>query len=372
MDIFAKTNPDLILQTPDFKNFPTTRYQGSKRKLLPWIYDSIKDLKFHTALDACGGSASVSYLLKKMGKSVTYNDKLHFNYVIGKAIIENSKFKLNDGDIKFLNRLQSKTIQSNVIEKNFTGIYYLDKENIWLDKTTSNIINMNHYQPEVLEYKKALAYYALFQSSLIKRPFNLFHRKNLNIRTADVERHFGNKTTWEKSFDEYFLKFISEANNLVFDSGIECRALNKSIFDFDSYGYDLVYIDIPYLRKDGSNESSNYLKCYHFLEGLSKYEDWEKLIDLNSINLRMKQIEEQNDFKKENIHKLVEEILFNFRKSKIVFSYKKGGIPSISSITNMMKKLKRKVYTVSLHYKYALNHQNGDSKKNREVLLIGI
>lgn len=362
----------MINEFIDFKLFPTTRYQGSKRKILPWIYEVMKELKFYSALDACGGSGSVSYLLKKMGKSVTYNDKLHFNFLIGKAIIENSQVTLTAEDVKKLKAKNHSISYQNFIEKTFKDIYYLSDENKWLDKVTTNIVNMSHYTPPILDYKKALAYYALFQSSLIKRPFNLFHRKNLNIRTADVARNFGNKTTWEKPFDEYFLKFANEVNTLVFDSGMQCFARNESIFDIESYGYDLVYIDIPYLRKDGSNESSNYLKCYHFLEGLSKYHQWGNMVDFSSLNHRLKNIETQNDFNKNTIHESIERILSKFRKSKIIFSYKKGGIPSIDTIIQLMKKFKKNVHTTSLHYKYALNHQNGNAEENREVLIIGI
>lgn len=356
----------------DFKKFPTTRYQGSKRKIIPWFYESFKELKFYTVLDACGGSGSVSYLLKKMGKSVTYNDKLKFNYLIGKAIIENHQFQLTENDIRDLQNINSEINYNNLITKNFKDIYYLPKENKWLDKITNNIVKMNHYEPNILQYKKAIAYYALFQSSLIKRPFNLFHRKNLQMRTNVVERNFGNKTTWDRSFDEYFLKFALEANSLVFDSGQRCNSLNKSIFDIDPYGYDLVYLDPPYIRKDGQNESSNYLKCYHFLEGLSKYDEWHQLIDYNSLNRCMSSIEEENDFKKEDIYETVERLIVKFKKNKIVFSYKKGGMPSIDFIIKTMKNNGKKVNTVSLHYKYALNHQNGNSKMNREVLIIGI
>jgi len=60
-------------QSIDFKKFPTIRYQGSKRKIVDWIHANIKNLEFHTVLDAFGGSGSVSYSLKKMGKSVTYD-----------------------------------------------------------------------------------------------------------------------------------------------------------------------------------------------------------------------------------------------------------------------------------------------------------
>ena len=356
----------------DFKQFPTTRYQGSKRKMLPWLHESFKELKFHTALDACGGSGSVSYLLKKMGKSVTYNDKLLFNSIIGKAIIENQQYQLTENDLNDLKGTNPNVDYKKLIEKKFKGIYYLPKENKWLDKVTNNIVNMNHYQPDELQYKKALAYYALFQASLIKRPFNLFHRRNLDIRTNDVERNFGNKTTWEKSFDEHFLKFVTEVNNLIFDSKQECRATNESIFDIDPYGYDLVYIDPPYIRKDGSNESSNYLKCYHFLEGLVNYDTWETMIDLQTPNLRLKGSQKDEYFNKENIHESFEILVEKFQSSKIVISYKMGGMPSIQYIVQLLKNYKRKVYIRSQHFIYALNKQNGNAKKNREVLIIGI
>lgn len=75
--------------------FPRTRYQGSKLKILDWIWDHIKDLKFETALDAFGGTGSVAYMLKAKGKHVTYNDFLKFNWHIGNALIENSNVKLS-------------------------------------------------------------------------------------------------------------------------------------------------------------------------------------------------------------------------------------------------------------------------------------
>jgi adenine-specific DNA-methyltransferase len=55
-------------------DFPTTRYQGSKRKLLLWLYKHISPLNFKSVLDVFGGTACVSYLFKIMDKQVTYND----------------------------------------------------------------------------------------------------------------------------------------------------------------------------------------------------------------------------------------------------------------------------------------------------------
>lgn len=354
----------------DIKDFPTTRYQGSKRKILPWIYSAIKGLKFETALDAFGGSGSVSYMLKKMNKSVTYNDKLYFNHLIGKALIENHFVTLSEIDTQFL--LNTDTNSGTVIQSNFNSMYFLDEENVWLDKIVSNISQMNSYDPEILQFKKSIAYYALFQSSIIKRPFNLFHRNNLNIRTSEVKRNFGNKTTWDKSFEDYFLKFKDEANSLVFNSGKNCHSINQSAFKIDPYGYDLVYLDPPYLKKNAKNESSNYLRCYHFLEGLSNYQTWESLIDHKSRNHRLLETYDDNDFRLNNINEIYESLIYNYRKSIVVLSYKKNGVPSIEFLVNLVKKIKGNSRMISKHYKYALNHQNGDAKNNREVLIIGI
>lgn len=358
-----------LINDIDFSTFPITRYQGSKRKILPWIYETLKDYEFETVLDACGGSGCVSYLFKKMNKTVTYNDVLKFNHYIGKALIENSKTIMTDDDIKNLLTESPSVIYDNTIQKNFKGIYYLTHENRWLDKIANNILQMNHYHGKELEYKKAIAFYSLFQASLIKRPFNLFHRNNLSLRVADVERTFGNKTTWDRSFNFYIKKFIKEVNESIFDNGKKCIAINKSIIDIEP-NFDLVYIDSPYLVKTGNNETSNYLKCYHFLEGIVNYPDWEDMIDYDSSNLRLK-CTNDNIFDLHNIHKTFELLLEKFEKSTIVISYKKGGVPSVEFLIKIMKRHKKNVITRSQHYKYALNKQNGDAKKNREVLIIG-
>ena len=361
----------MILNSEDFKKFPTTRYQGSKRKILPWIYENLKGLNFDTVLDGCGGSGSVSYLFKKMNKSVTYNDNLKFNHIVGQALIENHNVKLTEEDIA--NLINFNTADTpDLISRLFKNIYYLENENRWLDNMGFRILNMNHYTGKTLRYKKAIAYYALFQASLAKRPFNLFHRNNLNIRTANVKRTFGNKNTWEKDFEESFKNFVKEANSIVFNSKLPCTSINQSVFKIEDVNYDLVYLDIPYINKGGKNETSNYLKCYHFLEGLVNYDQWEDMIDYETSNLRLLNSQTDKDFNKESIYESIDLLFKKFKKSKIVFSYKKGGVPSIEYIVKTMKKYKKKVYTRSQPYSYALNRQNTDLQKNREVLIIGI
>ena len=360
----------MITSNIDFSLFPSTRYQGSKRKITPWIHHHIKDIPFNTVLDAFGGSASVSYLFKRMGKSVTYNDSLKFNYLIGKALIENQDILFAQTDIENI-LLDHKQPSFSFIQDNFQGIYYLNDENCWLDNICGNIYSMNHYPYSILEYKRAIAFYGLFQSALIKRPFNLFHRKNLEIRLKDVPRSFGNKASWDRPFETHFRKFVEEANSLIFNSGIECKAINRSVFDMDSANYDLVYLDPPYISKNGNHDTVDYIKCYHFLEGISKYNEWAEYIDNESPNLRFKN-NQSVLFTKQMALKAFVQMFSMFRNSIIVLSYKKGGVPSIESLVYHLKKVKHRVYVRSNPYQYALNKQNFDAKNNREYLIIGI
>lgn len=265
------------------KIVPTTRYQGSKRKILPWLYECMRNYEFHTVLDAFGGTGMVSYLFKRMGKRVTYNDLFQFNQKVGESIIENNRTHLIEADVDYI--LSNNNNHRTFITENFQGIYYLDDENLWLDNVIGNIETLGHfYKGKRLAYKKAIAYNALFQSCLAKRPYNLFHRKNLEMRTRDVVRGFGNKATWDRPFSEHFSTFVNEINKSVFSSPEKCKVICHDAFDIRTGYFDLVYLDPPYLRKSGEgNESSDYLKCYHFLERIARYDQWGSLIDNNIL-----------------------------------------------------------------------------------------
>ena len=48
------------------QDLPSTRYQGSKRRLSAWLHAQFKKLEFDSALDVFSGSGSVAYLFKLM------------------------------------------------------------------------------------------------------------------------------------------------------------------------------------------------------------------------------------------------------------------------------------------------------------------
>lgn len=340
-----------------YKNkFPSTRYQGSKAKFTNWIWNEISNIPFHTALDAFGGSGSVAYKLKDKGKAVTYNDILPFNSIIGKAIIENNSTVLTEDEVNCILTELPGTHYPTFITDNFKDIYYTDEENHWLDVVRYNISTIQD------DYKKAIAWFALFQSCIIKRPYNLFHRKNLYVRLMDIERSFGNKKTWDTPFETHFRNFVKEANQAVFDNGETCCVLNMDAQTIPNK-YDLVYIDTPYLNDKGIGV--DYADFYHFLNGLVKYETWEQLIDFKSKHHRLKrEYSIWND--KKNILQGFQNLIDNFKDSILVFSYRSNGIPSIESLMQLLKKKGR---TSIIHYSQCIKYVLSNTKSN-EVLII--
>lgn len=337
-------------------NFPQTRYQGSKLKLINWIKSNVEHLEFETVLDIFGGTGSVSYLFKTMGKKVTFNDNLGFNSVIAKALIQNNSITLDEIDLKYIFNKHNNIKYTNIIQNNFKDIYFTDEENKLLDVLVSNIESIGD------EYKRAIAYFALFQSCIIKRPYNLFHRKNLYVRMSDVKRSFGNKKTWDTPFEKHFVKFVKQANEAIFSNGNEHRIFNCDALLVPSNNYDLVYIDPPYISNTGTGV--NYFEFYHFLEGLINYKDWFNMIDFDSKNNKLKSV--QNPWNDKNlINSAFEDLFKKYQKSTLVISYRDDGIPSIEDLEKILITLGKKVEILTCDYRYVLS-----TKNIKEVLII--
>ncbi|MBN1429031.1 MAG: DNA adenine methylase [Anaerolineae bacterium] len=338
--------------------FPSTRYQGSKRKLVDWIWKNIEQLEFDTVLDAFGGTGAVAYRFKQAGKQVTYNDLLAFNTTIGLALIENSQVVVETDEIELLFQRDPAYDYDHFIAETFEGIYFTQAENIWLDMVIQNI---DHRLTD--PFKRALALFALYQACLVKRPYNLFHRKNLYIREANVKRSFGNKKTWDTPFERHFRKFVAEANTAVFDNARPNKALNQDVMAL-SPGYDLVYIDPPYMSRKGI--SVDYHAFYHFLEGLTRYKEWKNQIDYSTRHrCLLHRVSPWNDA--EQIYGAFDALAEHFAGSILVISYRSDGIPPHDDLVKLLRRHRHTVTQAVLPQQYALS-RNTHSK---ELLLVG-
>lgn len=190
---------------------PVTRYYGSKRKLVEKIWNTLEEnnLHFNSVLDLFGGTGIFSYYAKVKNKRVIYNDIFEFNCCIAKALMGTPQGIFTEEIALGLLERKRNVNYQDIIERNYQGIYYTNEENRTIDTVVQNINLLDDIiQPS--------AYYLLFQACLIKRPFNLFHRKNLNLRTNYTNSNFGNKVTWEKGFEELFKLFTKELNQFQF------------------------------------------------------------------------------------------------------------------------------------------------------------
>ena len=225
---------------------PATRYYGSKRRVVEKIWAALQEnhIDFDSMLDLFGGTGIVSYYMAKKGKAVLYNDILSFNCEIATALLQSPKGVFTETcALNLLQRVPGRVYQT-IIEDNFEDIYYPREENRLIDTVIQNISFLN-------DDERASAYYVLFQSCMIKRPFNIFHRRNLNLRTSFIKANFGNKTTWEQSFESLFVKFTQELNEFQFAVLPRVEVSNMSALHCDREA-DLVYIDTPYFREKQS------------------------------------------------------------------------------------------------------------------------
>jgi adenine-specific DNA methylase len=318
----------------------------------------IKDLNFQTVLDAFGGTGSVSHLLKRKNKQVIYNDILKFNHIIGKALIENSYTRLSDEDVDFILNNNSGTF--DFVQKTFKDIFYVEEENKWLDRIIYNLEQIED------QYKRAIAYFSLFQSCIIKRPYNLFIEQICILDYQLLSAALATKRLGIKVLRVILNTLLKNQIMPFFSNGTNCISYNNDAQKLDIENVDMVYFDTPYISSKGVG--TDYLDFYHFLEGIADYSNWGEKINRNYKHIPIKRDGKCPWTDKDNITAEFEKLIKKYQNSKIVISYRNDGIPSIEKLHEILSKYKDIVYEVySRDYKYALS--NSDTK---EVLIIGL
>jgi DNA adenine methylase len=151
---------------PQAMQYPSTRYMGSKNKLLTEIWAVASQFEFNTALDLFSGSGVVGYMFKSHGKSVVSNDYMAMSATFAKAMIENNEITLPQAEALAL--LEPKKPTDNFVETKFQGLYFSDDDNRLIDIVRANIKAVKN------PYKRAIAMSALIRACLKKRPRGIF------------------------------------------------------------------------------------------------------------------------------------------------------------------------------------------------------
>jgi DNA adenine methylase/adenine-specific DNA-methyltransferase len=296
-------------------------------------------------------------MFKGAGRRVIYNDVLKANWQMGCALVENASTTLSEDDVAKLLARHPRINYPTFIADTFSGIYFTDDENVWLDQTVRNIDLLLKDSA-----KQNIARFAVYQSCIIKRPYGLFHRANLYMRTAEVKRSFGNAATWNKPFEHFFRKFVREANHAIFDNGRQNRALNLDALDVGEV-CDLIYMDPPYVSDKGT--STDYFGFYQFLEGLAEYEAWAGRIDRSSKNLAIPS-PQTPWVRKNEISAAFLALIEKYANRTIVISYRDDGIPSTDDLSSMLRSTGKNVEVHRVPQQYVLS-----TRTTHEVLIVG-
>ena len=326
--------------------FPTTRYMGSKNKILPYIRDITREFDFSSAIDLFSGSGIVSYMLKSEGKSVISNDYMALGSTFSKALIENNSEIL---PLKLAKKLLCKNEKNDkFVQSNFKDLYFADEENILIDNIRANIRGLRN------PYKKALALSALCRACTKKRPRGIF--------TYTGNRYDDGRKDLKTSIEDHFINAVDIFNNAVFDNKKINLSIRKDAMDLTSSG-NFVYMDPPYYSLCSDNE---YIRRYHFTEGICC--NWEG-VEMQWHTKTKKFKNYPTPFShKENAKDAFDKLFDKYKKSIILVSYSSNCLPTLDEMVEMLAKYKKDVKVLSIDYRYSFANQKENMSTNKNMV----
>lgn len=332
--------------------FPRLRYMGSKYRLLPHLAGVFAEVGGSTAADAFCGSGVVSYLLKTLGYQVTSNDFLVFPSIVAGATVANAATVLDEATVDRI--CGPPADDRDFISSTFDGLYFTAADRAFLDSAWSHIDLLGGHDRD-------LAISALILSAARKQPRGVF-------TFTDSSRYADGRRDLRLSLAEHFREAVADYNAVVFDNGRHNQAGRGDVFDLDPGPYDLVYLDPPYAPPRDDND---YIKRYHFLEGLAVY--WRGTTIMQDT--KTKKLAKR--FTPFAYKRTVEDALLRtferFADSgTIVVSYSSNAIPDAARITELLGKVKNAVEMRTVDHNYSFGtHSAATRRAVSEYLFIG-
>ena len=361
----GRTGEDIIVTAPfkrsvtevrdtipeQLSKYPSTRWMGSKSKLLPYLTEVARRFEFESAMDLFSGSGIVGYMFKSLGKRVISNDYMSLSATYSKAMIENSAVLLSDEKAKSLLK-PGKEIDT-FVQDTFADLYFTDEENLLIDVVRSNIKKLSN------QYEKAIALSALVRACTKKRPRGIF--------TYVGQRYDDGRKDLQTSLESHFLTAVKDINGAVFDNGQKNISRCGDAMTIRKEA-DLVYMDPPYFSPLSDNE---YVRRYHFIEGLAC--DWEGLeIQQHTKTKKFKSYPTPFSSRK-GAFDAFDRLFHRFKDSILVVSYSSNSLPTLDEMVGLMSKYKENVEVVKVDYKYSFGNQKEGVVGNdaQEYIFIG-
>lgn len=314
--------------------YPSTRFMGSKERLLADIWSVASQFSGARVLDLFSGSGVVSYMFKAQGKAVIANDYMELCSVMARAMVENASTRLSSEAVTSLSHGPA---TQEFVRTNFAGLYFSDEDNHFIDVVRSRIAELDDYM------EKTLARAALIRACMKKRARGIF--TYVGVRYDDGRRDM------KLSLHDHFVEAIRLINAAVFDNGQQNIALDRDALTVDAEA-DIVYIDPPYYSKLSDND---YVRRYHFVEGLAR--EW--------IGVELQQHTKTRKFKTygsafstyEGAKGAFERIFRRYADSAIIVSYSSNSLPDKETMLNLLRRFKRNVDVVPVKHRYSFGNQ---------------
>lgn len=327
--------------------YPKINYIGNKAKLVDWIIENLP-LKRGKVLDIFSGGSSVSYALKENNYEVISNDVLYSNYVISKAIIENSTLKLN-------NEIIEKDIPTNLIEKKYKKIEFLSNK-LYFDEEVKELAKLICISETLDGYEKYMFLALLRRAMIRKLPYsrmNVPWNQIVKLRDEDYSymKYKRKRAYHNLSFKQHMLDNLNNYNESVFDNGKNNLSYNLDSFEMlkkVKNPVDIIYMDPPYPKT-----MNKYGEFYGLFDTV--FDEEKEYIDFSA-----------NDKFMQNMEKLVQKCI---NKTKyIVISLNNKTSPSAEELKHMLEKYGN----VSFKYKDFQYKVTGKENKNTtvEILII--
>ncbi len=346
----AASSSDIVARA---QLFPRLRYMGSKYRLLPHLERVFASLGGQSAVDAFSGSGVVSYLLKAQGYRVTANDFLNFPTVIARATVQNSTVRLEPELVDLICDAPAAD-DRDFIQSRFDGLYFDAADRKFLDSAWSHIDTMRGY-------RRDLALSALILSAARKQPRGVF-------TFTDSSRYADGRRDLKLSLREHFRERIAEYNATVFGNSQRSQVICGEVFDIPVTAPDVVYLDPPYAPPSDDND---YIKRYHFLEGLSLY--WRGVTIMEDTKTK-KLTKRFTPFAyKRTIEDALSRTFEHFSGAgAIVLSYSSNAIPAADRIVDLLGKVKPVVETIVIDHKYSFGTHSAATRRDvSEYLFVG-
>lgn len=328
------------------RNYPPTRYMGSKTKLLGSIWAAARPFEADTVVDLFSGSGVVGYMFKAQGKRVISNDHMAMSAAFARAMIENSDVTLGADAAQRL--LTADGEIDGFVRDTFGGLYFSQDDELAIDTLRTNIRAM----PEGPRRDIALA--ALMRACMKKRARGIFTYTGL--------RYDDGRKDLQISLAEHFLSAVEAIDGAVFSNGGESLARHGDAMDCPIPEGALVYMDPPYWSPLSDNE---YVRRYHFIEGLAR--DWQG-VEIQAHTKTRKFKSYATPFKtRAGATAAFDTLLERCAGRPVIISYSSNSEPTLEEMKTIIGRHKSSHEVVRLDHTYSFGTQGWKTGDNRNA-----